>query len=128
MLSFKLWLNKQAHKDDSVGDLARDVTQDKNFPRLNRIDKYITNFEKIKRYLEEKGACDNALSTLHRPWLYYNWCLMIESAELQELPNEFEYRDRLARIIEGGQDHLYMNSTKKEAIEHLVNIARGISH
>ena len=129
MLTFKQWLSEQAHKDSSIGDLARDVKQDKNFPRLDKIDKYMMNFEKTKKYLEEKGAFDNALITLYHAWLSYNWYLMVESADMCEVtPNEVEYRNRLSCIIESGHGHLYMNSTKEEAIEHLINIAKGVSH
>jgi uncharacterized protein YozE (UPF0346 family) len=47
-MSFKTWLLRQQHRDDPVGDLARDVAQDKHFPRRN------AKLRTLVRYLDEQ--------------------------------------------------------------------------
>ena len=39
-----------------------------------------------------------------------------------------ELSNRLDRIIENGSEHEGINSTKQEAINHLIQIAQGHSH
>ena len=47
-MSFKTWLLKQQHRDDPVGDLARDVARDKHFPRRD------AKFRTLVRHLDEQ--------------------------------------------------------------------------
>ena len=43
---FYMWLSKQPHRDDPIGDFAVDVQRDKTFPKttndLNRLDRHLT--------------------------------------------------------------------------------------
>jgi uncharacterized protein YozE (UPF0346 family) len=59
-MSFKTWLLRQQHRDDPVGDLARDVAQDKHFPRRN------AKLRTLVRYLDEQWDIPAALEALHR--------------------------------------------------------------
>ena len=53
-------------RDNPIGDLASDVRQDEEFPR----DKCISKKE-FRRYLEKRGACDNALTAFDKAWAAY---------------------------------------------------------
>ena len=63
-MTFTKWLKK--HKDDNtpLGDLARDVSEDKDFPKTK-------SSNKILEYLESKGACDGAISAFKDAWKLY---------------------------------------------------------
>jgi uncharacterized protein YozE (UPF0346 family) len=61
-MSFKTWLLEQQHRDDPIGDLARDAAQDKRFPRRN------AKLRTVVRYLEEQEATPAALEALYRAW------------------------------------------------------------
>ena len=61
-MSFKTWLLNQQHRDDPVGDLARDAARDKRFPRRD------AKFRTLVRHLEEQWAIPGALEALHRAW------------------------------------------------------------
>ncbi|MEU3298001.1 YozE family protein [Streptomyces longwoodensis] len=62
--SFTTWLNTHADHRTAVGDLARDVSHDPDWPS-----------DKGKQgqleYLEEHGAIDAAVETLERAWSQY---------------------------------------------------------
>jgi hypothetical protein len=38
------------------------------------------------------------------------------------------FQNRIDRLAECGEEHKGINSTKKQAISHLIDIAKGISH
>jgi uncharacterized protein YozE (UPF0346 family) len=62
-MTFFSWLRKQRIRNDAIGDLARDVMRDKEFPRGSQI-------RKARKYIEENGrplALD-ALNKAHREW------------------------------------------------------------
>ena len=53
--SYKKWIvENYLEKNNPIGDLARDINQDQNFPNHS-------NSIKLLRYLRKIGACDNAL-------------------------------------------------------------------
>lgn len=62
--SFTAWLKTQAEQDNAIGDLARDVSADPDWPsrkgRRGQLD-----------YLEERGAIQAAIDTLERAWTQY---------------------------------------------------------
>lgn len=60
----KNYINKKIPK----GDLARDMKEDKNFPKSKNSKKT------IKRYLESQGACYDCLSTFDDVWEEYKSC------------------------------------------------------
>jgi len=63
-MSFTAWLRRQRRSNDRVGDLARDVVIDDNWPRgrtLTRLD----------AYLVEVPACDAARVSLRVAWDEY---------------------------------------------------------
>jgi uncharacterized protein YozE (UPF0346 family) len=60
-MGFKTWL-KQFRKDQTaIGDLARDVSMDKEFTRSQKK-------ETIREYLMDKNARPLALDTFDRAW------------------------------------------------------------
>ena len=61
-MTFREWLRQQEHRDDPVGDLARDADRDKHFPRRN------AKFRTLVRHLEEQWAIPPAVEALHRAW------------------------------------------------------------
>ncbi|MET7691008.1 YozE family protein [Streptomyces sp. NPDC005483] len=62
--SFTAWLQTHADQRNAIGDLARDVSTDPDWPshkgRQGQLD-----------YLEECGAIDAAIETLERAWAQY---------------------------------------------------------
>ena len=62
--SFTAWLKTHADQRNAIGDLARDVSADPDWPsrkgRQEQLD-----------YLEERGAIDAAIETLERAWTQY---------------------------------------------------------
>jgi len=52
-----------------VGDLAKDVIEDKETPRGK------ANFQKWHDYLQSKGACDGAIEALNIAWDDYEYDL-----------------------------------------------------
>ncbi|MBE3597759.1 MAG: hypothetical protein IMX02_02800 [Limnochordaceae bacterium] len=70
---FTGWLRRQWRRDDPVGDLARDVRLDPDWPgRARRPQTY-------RRYLEQCGACEGALRALERAWVEWR---------LEEVPRD----------------------------------------
>lgn len=64
-MTFTGWLSKQRHRDDPVGDLARDVRRDPTWPRRAQT---LRTFE---RYLDNRDACLGAMKALKRAWSEY---------------------------------------------------------
>jgi uncharacterized protein YozE (UPF0346 family) len=67
--TFQQWLAQQSKRDDSVGDLARDVQQDSETPRGNAKLAW-------RKHLIEMNACAAALQTLERAWVEYTTATM----------------------------------------------------
>lgn len=59
-MTFYGWLKQQTDRRDTVGDLARDVSGDSDFPR-GRSDR---EFKRAQKYLQKMGACDGAKDAL----------------------------------------------------------------
>jgi hypothetical protein len=63
--SFYSWLSQFKNGSTSVGDLARDVRFDKEFPRHSDSCKY------LRDYLESMGACDSTMSIFEEAFSHY---------------------------------------------------------
>lgn len=65
-MSFRQWIIKTNLRTDApIGDLARDVSSDPNFPKgENRL-------RKLHSYLKWNNACKEALDTLCYAWKEY---------------------------------------------------------
>lgn len=63
--TFYQWLLPQIDRPDRVGDIARDVVNDNQFPRES------IYYEEIKAYLVTLGACAAAIESLKESWLEY---------------------------------------------------------
>jgi len=62
---FALWLRRQAHRVDLVGDLARDAKADRDWPGPS------SSLQALHAHLAVKGACREARAALddaHREW------------------------------------------------------------
>lgn len=81
-MTFLNWIAEQHHRDDVVGDLARDVRDDKK-----SLQRYFSNrsfspldlpeisFQDMHRYMRTQGACSEALEALieaYREWKKLN--------------------------------------------------------
>ncbi|NOI36812.1 hypothetical protein F0250_23455 [Vibrio cyclitrophicus] len=66
---FKGWLTLQINRSDLVGDLARDVANDKETPKGR------SSFQKWHDYLLSKSACDGAMEALNIAWDNYKYDL-----------------------------------------------------
>jgi hypothetical protein len=62
--TFTDWLLKAPHRL-TIKDLADDVRDDRNWPRVESRDGYIL-------YLQRRGACSEAVETFKRAWRA--WC------------------------------------------------------
>ncbi|MEU2757563.1 YozE family protein [Streptomyces albidoflavus] len=61
---FTPWLKTHAKEQNAIGDLARDVAADPNWPSRRQL-------EGQREYLEELGAVPRAIETLERAWKIY---------------------------------------------------------
>lgn len=61
MAGFKVWLKRQKHRNDPVGDLARDAMRDRHWPPGAKL-------SRLEGYLGERGACKEAHEALYRAW------------------------------------------------------------
>jgi uncharacterized protein YozE (UPF0346 family) len=61
-VTFYAWVKSQRGRDDSVGDLARDIMRDRNFPRQ------ADDYDALYFHLFEMGACPAALRAFDRAW------------------------------------------------------------
>jgi uncharacterized protein YozE (UPF0346 family) len=59
---FTAWLFRQRHRDDPIGDLARDAFHDSDWPRR------ATRFDEFERCLDKADACQEAQRALLRAW------------------------------------------------------------
>ncbi|MET7704456.1 YozE family protein [Streptomyces sp. NPDC005485] len=62
--SFTAWLKTHANQQNAIGDLARDVSADPNWPSRKGLPGQ-------RDYLEERGAVDKAVAALERAWSQY---------------------------------------------------------
>jgi len=65
-MTFYMWLLKQRERDEPVGDLARDVHADANWPCAAK------RYRHFKRYLASRPQCDGALIALQKAWAEYS--------------------------------------------------------
>ena len=65
MRSFYTWMKQFKHDDNPIGDLARDMCCDKDFPRHSVCHKH------IKDYLEARNACWGALDAFEEAFEKY---------------------------------------------------------
>jgi uncharacterized protein YozE (UPF0346 family) len=64
-VSFRAWLRQFRREESAIGDLARDALADQEWPRgPGSLNKYLG-------HLEDVGACDAAIDTLHEAWARY---------------------------------------------------------
>ncbi|RST04603.1 hypothetical protein EF910_16500 [Streptomyces sp. WAC07149] len=63
--SFTTWLKTHRKDDSAIGDLARDVSADPDWPSRRGLSGQIA-------YLEERGAIPAAIDTLERAWEAYD--------------------------------------------------------
>jgi uncharacterized protein YozE (UPF0346 family) len=61
-ISFKRWIIKHKDDDTPIGDLARDMIDDKNCPNA---------YGKMCNHLKHMRACAAALETLDDAWSQY---------------------------------------------------------
>lgn len=61
---FSKWLLNQQHRDDPIGDLARDVVADRNWPSAGNLDSYLD-------YLADMHAAAIAIDVLEKAWREY---------------------------------------------------------
>lgn len=62
---FYRWLEKQASRDDPVGDLAYDITHDKGFP-------IEASLRQTRSYLESKWVSEAVMDALAKAWLEFS--------------------------------------------------------
>jgi uncharacterized protein YozE (UPF0346 family) len=60
--TFLVWLALQARRDDPVGDCARDMLDDPDWPAQ------ATTFEMARHYLESVNASPKAIEALREAW------------------------------------------------------------
>jgi uncharacterized protein YozE (UPF0346 family) len=63
--SFLAWLLRRRHRDDPIGDLARDASRDRGFPSGE------TTEAELRTHLVQFGACRDAQEALHEAWTAY---------------------------------------------------------
>jgi len=64
MISFRIWTRQFIEDNNAIGDLARDIEDDSNFPKKN-------DYNTLLDYLKESNACDSAIDTLKESWNEY---------------------------------------------------------
>lgn len=64
-MTFKTWILEFINVNLPIGDLARDINSDVNFPNVS--DKDV-----IANYLQNIGACREALETFEHSWEFYS--------------------------------------------------------
>ncbi|WP_326679918.1 YozE family protein [Streptomyces sp. NBC_01237] len=62
--NFTSWLKTHSKAESAIGDLARDVAADPDWPSRQRLNGQ-------RGYLEDRGAIPAAVETLERAWELY---------------------------------------------------------
>ena len=62
-LTFKSWLRRFENDSNAIGDLARDVARDPDWPGGGP--------GRTRRHIRDLGACEDALATHDRAWVEY---------------------------------------------------------
>jgi uncharacterized protein YozE (UPF0346 family) len=65
-MSFYSWMKAQTKRDDSIGDIARDVTEDECFPRRTGELAALRNHVEFEHTPDENAL--DALDRAHRKW------------------------------------------------------------
>jgi uncharacterized protein YozE (UPF0346 family) len=63
--NFRQWLLPQIERPDRIGDIARDVESDPDFPQE------INRYEELENHLCLQGACEAAIDSAKEAWLEY---------------------------------------------------------
>ena len=63
-MTFKAWLTLQKKRDDHVGDVARDVLQDRTWPLTQ-------DTVKLRQYMVKKGSVEKSLLALDQAYSEY---------------------------------------------------------
>jgi uncharacterized protein YozE (UPF0346 family) len=63
-VSFVKWLRQFEGEESPVGDLARDIRRDKEFPKTK-------GHKGIREYLEGRNACEECLNAFEVVWEKY---------------------------------------------------------
>ena len=63
-VSWSVWMKKQVKRDDSVGDLAKDMAADPNKPRGN-------NFARWEKYIQEKNSSKECMTAFYNAFSEY---------------------------------------------------------
>jgi uncharacterized protein YozE (UPF0346 family) len=69
--TFYQWIRKQKYGNDEVGDIAKDILLDINFPKYVR-----TSHKKIETYLKSKKANDYCIESFKIAWDEYKKAYM----------------------------------------------------
>lgn len=75
-IGFSEWLERHERRDTPIGDLARDVKRDRDWPKNE------DNLDRLIEHLQRKNACEEAIGVLYRAWS--DWSL----SEMDALPQK----------------------------------------
>jgi len=64
--TFYQWMRLQKNRNDMIGDLAKDILMDNDFPKYIR-----SSYMKIEKYLELKNASNNVINSFKIAWEEY---------------------------------------------------------
>lgn len=64
MITFRVWISQFVENNDAIGDLARDISRDFEFPKSNKRDVILNHLSKL-------GACPNAVTTFDLAYSNY---------------------------------------------------------
>lgn len=107
-MNFKQWINKYINDNNPIGDLARDINQDTDFPSTKQ-------YGRILRYLENKGICDNAKEVFEESFKRYeeeidksdNNYKQVDPNEILTLQEAADYlkitRETLTKMVKGAE-------------------------
>ncbi|AWK09973.1 hypothetical protein DDQ41_14880 [Streptomyces spongiicola] len=65
--NFRAWLMRHVGEQSAIGDLARDVRDDAEWPEGEP-----ESFELYNEYLDSMNACEGALDALEKAWSRYD--------------------------------------------------------
>ena len=64
MKTFRVWIRQFDGDNTAFGDLADDIKDDRNFPKIN-------DYDEILSYLKRKNACSACIDTVKTAWMQY---------------------------------------------------------